>query len=208
MKTMKALPVLLVSLLAASAFAQTATTTVTTPGAAPAVQQEVARDVKQQERIEQGLKSGELTTKEAAKLEREEKAIDNTEARALKDGKLSPRERRQIARMQDKASRDIAAEKHNARVGNPDSKSSRRMQADVQRNINQQQRIEAGVQSGALTKKEAGSLEHGQARVAGAEAAAGADGRIGPREERSIQHKENRQSKRIFRQKHDAQTAG
>jgi len=39
------------------------------------------------------------------------------------------------------------------------------MQADVQRNINQQQRVEQGVKSGQLTNREAGKLENGQARV-------------------------------------------
>src|SRR5258708_12947077 len=80
------------------------------------------------------------------------------------------------------------------------------MQADVQRNVNQQQRIEQGVQSGQLTNREAAKLERGQARVNRAEARAGADGKVGPNEQRRIQKAENRQSKRIYREKHDAQT--
>ena len=164
MKTAKLIPVLLTTLLAVSAFAQTVGT-------------DVQRDVNQQQRIESGLKSGQLTTHEAAKLEREESNIDRVQAKALKDGKLSDAEKARIAKMQDKASRDITAEKHDAQTGNPDSASSKRMQADVQRNVNQQKRIEKGVQSGELTNKEAGKLEGGQARVDRKEARAGAEDR-------------------------------
>lgn len=202
MKTIKALPVLLVSLFAASAFAQSA------PSSSPVVANEVQRDVKQQERIEQGLKSGQLTTKEAAKLEKEEGKVDKAEAQALKDGKLSKAERKHIDKMQDKVSKDIAAEKHDAQTGNPNSVSSKRMQADVQRNINQEKRVESGVQNGSLTKKEVAKLEAGQAKVDKAEAKAGADGHVGAREQKRIQHKENRESRRIHHEKHDGQNAG
>jgi hypothetical protein len=79
------------------------------------------------------------------------------------------------------------------------------MQADVQRNINQQQRIEQGVQSGSLTTREAGRLERGEAQVSQREARAGADGNVNAKEQRRVQSAENRQSKRTYRQKHDRQ---
>src|SRR5436190_1715007 len=78
--------------------------------------------------------------------------------------------------------------------------------SEVQRDLNQQGRIEQGLKSGSLTTREAAKLERGQARVNRAEARAGADGRVGPNEQRRIQKAENRQSKRIYREKHDAQT--
>jgi hypothetical protein len=59
--------------------------------------------------------------------------------------------------------------------------------------------------SGELTNREAARLEAGQARVGRAQARAGADGHVGPREQAAIQHRQNVQSKRIYRQKHDAQ---
>src|SRR5438874_13718642 len=175
-------------------------------GAAFAQAGTVQRDVNQQNRIEQGLKSGELTTREAAKLEREESRVERDQARAMQDGKLSPAEKARLAREQNKVSRDIYREKHDAQKGNPNSASSQRMQADVQRNINQQNRIEQGVQSGSLTTREAGKLEPGQARIDRKEARAGADGKVGPREQRRIQKAENRESRRIYKEKHDAQT--
>src|SRR5258708_5571279 len=61
---------------------------------------ETQRDVNQQNRIEQGLKSGDLSTKEAAQLEKGESRIDQTEAKDMKDGVLSPREKEQIQREQ------------------------------------------------------------------------------------------------------------
>lgn len=188
MKTTSLLAVLLAGLFASTAFAQNAAT-------------EVQRDVNQQTRIENGLKSGELSTREAAKLEREEKVVDKTEARALRDGKLSDAEKARIDRMQDKVSKDIYAEKHDAQVGNPNSVSSQRMQADVARNVNQEQRIENGVKNGTLTNREAAKLERGQARVDAREARAGRDGHVSAREEHAIQHSENVQSRRIHRKK-------
>jgi hypothetical protein len=163
------------------------------------------RDTNQEQRIEQGLKSGELTTREAAKLEREQGRIDQMESRALRDGNVSAAERARINAAQSKASRDIAREKHDAQTANPNSASSRRMQADVQRNINQEKRIQQGMASGQLTNREAGRLEAGQAHVDRLEARAGRDGHVGAGEQAHIQHSENVQSRRIYRQKHDAQ---
>lgn len=163
----------------------------------------VQRNVNQQQRLEQGLQSGALNTREAAKLEREESRVDKMESNALKDGKITGAEKRRIDNAHDKVSRDVYREKHDAQTGNPNSASSQRMQADVQRNVKQQQRIEQGVQSGALTDREAGKLERGQSRVARAEVRAGADGHLGPREQRHVQHRENKQSQRIRREKHD-----
>jgi len=178
------------ALFCGSAFAQTGT---------------LQRDINQQERIEQGLKSGQLTTREAARLEREEAKVERDQARALRDGTLSPAEKARLAREQNKVSRDIYREKHDAQTGDPNSPSSQRMQADVQRDVNQQRRIEQGVASGELTNREAARLERGQARDNAAQARAGADGSVGPNEQRRLQRQENRQSRRIYREKHDAQ---
>jgi len=167
---------------------------------------EVQRDVNQQQRIEQGLKSGSLNTREASKLEAGESRIDKMEANAEKDGKLSPAEKARIQRAQNQESRDINRLENNAAKGNPNSASSQRMQADVQRNVNQQQRIEQGVKSGQLTNREVGKLENGQARVDRDEAHAGANGHVSAKEQQRVQKAENQQSKRIYKQKHDKQT--
>ena len=172
---------------------------------AQTVGSEVQRDVNQQTRIESGLKSGQLTTGEAARLERGESRIDRMESNATRDGTLSAPEKARIQRAQNQESRAINRLDNNGRTGNPNSASSRRMQADVQRNVNQQQRIENGVKNGSLTNRETGRLERGQARVGRDEANAGANGRVSAGEQRRVQTAENRQSKRIYTEKHDNQ---
>jgi len=49
------------------------------------------RQVNQQKRIDQGIKSGELTGKEAARLEKGQQRIQKMEAKAKADGKVTPR---------------------------------------------------------------------------------------------------------------------
>lgn len=181
------------SLACAGAFAQTTAATT------------VQRDVNQQTRIENGLKDGSLSTKEAAQLEKEESRVDRLQAKDLKDGKLTNAERTQLNAAQNKVSRDIAADRHNAVTGNPNSASSKRMQADVARNVNQEKRIEGGIQNGSLTNREVSKLERGQAHVDAKEANAGRDGHVSKAEQAGVQRAENRQSKRIHQQKHDAQ---
>ena len=183
---------LLLALGASTAFAQTTAATT------------VQRDVNQQTRIESGLKDGSLNTKEAGRLEKEQSQIDRLQAKDLKDGKLTPRERAQPARAQNKASADIAAARANDVKGNPASASSQRLQADVQRDVNQQQRVEQGIQSGSLTNHEAGKLERSQARVDHKQAVAASDGHVGKLEQAGIQHKQNGQSEEIFDKKHNA----
>src|SRR5919204_1871478 len=152
-------------------------------GAAFAQAGTVQRDVNQQQRIEQGLQSGQLNTREAARLEREEARVERDEARALRDGKLSPAEKARLAREQNRVSRDIYREKHDAQTGNPNSASSQRMQADVQRNVNQQQRIQNGMQNGSLTNHEAARLEAGQSRTDRKIANSAANGHVGAGEQ-------------------------
>ena len=82
------------------------------------------------------------------------------------------------------------------------------MQADVQRNANQQARINQGIRSGQLSNKEAGSLERGQAHADRSEANAARNGRVGAREQARTQGKENHQSGRIYRKKHNDTTHG
>jgi hypothetical protein len=76
----------------------------------------------------------------------------------------------------------------------------------VQRNINQQDRIKHGVQSGALTNKEASNLERSQARIDRKEVRAGANGHVSAKEQARIQKAENKQSNKIYREKHNNRT--
>ena len=71
-----------------------------------------ARQVEQQQRIEQGRKSGQLTKKEAARLEKGQARIQRMENKAVADGKVTKKERRRIEHAQDVESRRIYREKH------------------------------------------------------------------------------------------------
>ena len=116
-----------------------------TAALAQSTESEVQRNIDQQQRINQGLQSGALNTREAAKLEAGESRINRMESNALRDGTLSDAEKARIQKAQNAESRAISRQKHDAQHGNPQSASSQRMQAATQRNINQQQRIGQGV---------------------------------------------------------------
>lgn len=72
-----------------------------------------------------------------------------------------------------------------------------------QRQTNQQARIEQGKATGTLSKREAARMEAGQAKVEGMKEVAKADGKVTRAERKAIQKEQNKQSRRIHRQKHD-----
>ncbi len=76
-----------------------------------------------------------------------------------------------------------------------------------QRQANQQKRIDEGVKSSELNKKEAARMQKGQERVQKVEEKARADGKVTKKEAAKIEHAQDRQSARIYTQKHDKQKA-
>src|SRR6266436_7181216 len=76
------------------------------------------RQRNQQERIAQGVKSGQLNARETARLEGREAAIHNEvhNDRVANGGTLTAAERRQVNRQQNRTSGAIYRKKHNARV--------------------------------------------------------------------------------------------
>lgn len=98
---MKTMTLMLGLMLSTTAFAQ-----------APKV-----RAQNEQARINQGIVTGELTGREAVRLDRRAARLDREIARERRDGGgLSPAERRSIDRKQDRLSRTIYREKHDAQV--------------------------------------------------------------------------------------------
>ncbi|MFM9939261.1 MAG: hypothetical protein ACKVP7_07185 [Hyphomicrobiaceae bacterium] len=73
-----------------------------------------ARQSNQETRIQQGLRSGDLTRREAAALEAEQARIRALERNAQRDGRIDGREAAQIRRAQDEASRHIYQERHDS----------------------------------------------------------------------------------------------
>ncbi len=74
------------------------------------------------------------------------------------------------------------------------------------REAHQQARIAQGVRSGELTRPEARRLERGQVHLYRMEGAARADGVVSAAERERLQRAADVQSRRIYVQKHDAQT--
>ena len=70
------------------------------------------RERRQQRRIADGVKDGDLTRKEARKLEKQQAKIHAAEAKAKADGEFTTKERARIQKKENKASRQIYKEKH------------------------------------------------------------------------------------------------
>jgi hypothetical protein len=109
-------------LLAAPVFAQNPNTQGAGPGIDdpnhPRVNEVNTRQQNQQDRIANGMKSGELTPKEAGKLENQQQHIDNKEKKdmAAHNGHLTKGEQAKLNKKQNKASKNIYAKKHNDAV--------------------------------------------------------------------------------------------
>ncbi|MEQ1713705.1 MAG: hypothetical protein ABL908_20240 [Hyphomicrobium sp.] len=86
-----------------------------TLAAAPAFADRVdARQDRQSDRIEQGIRNGSLTRTEAARLKSEQDRIAAMERAAERDGRVTRDERARLEAAQDQASRNIRAEKHDS----------------------------------------------------------------------------------------------
>jgi hypothetical protein len=172
---------------------------------APTQQPSVAqRKENQQDRIANGVKSGQLTAGETANLETKEAAINGeTKAdRAANGGKLTGAEKQQINQQQNQLSKQIYNDKHNAATQNYGK-------SEVgQRQTNQQQRIAQGIKSGQLTAGETAKLENQQRginqQVKADRAANG--GKLTAGEKKQVNKEQNGASKNIYNKKHNANT--
>lgn len=72
------------------------------------------RQARQQSRIQQGLRTGEITRFEAMKLQAEQARIASMERRAEADGRVDRREAAALRNAQNQASRHIAQESHDS----------------------------------------------------------------------------------------------
>jgi hypothetical protein len=72
------------------------------------------REARQQARINQGIRTAEVTPREFRYLERKQASIEAHRRMAWSDGRLSPWEARHLTKEQDRVSHDIWRVKHNA----------------------------------------------------------------------------------------------
>jgi hypothetical protein len=190
-------------LLGTVAFAQD-TSTPTTPTPKPG---EIAqRKENQQDRIANGVQSGQLTAGETSNLESKEAAINGeTRAdRAANGGKLTTAEKQQINHQQNQLSKQIYTDKHNANTAHYGNNEV------GQRRENQQDRIAQGIKSGQLTAGETAKLEnqqHGINQQVKADRAANG-GKLTAGEKKQVNHEQNTASKNIYNKKHNANTQG
>ena len=87
-----------------------------TPAATPGID---ARQARQEQRIDQGVASGQLNKRETRRLDREQGAINRVENKAKADGTVTAQERKRLHHMQDHASKDISRQKHDAQKRMP-----------------------------------------------------------------------------------------
>jgi hypothetical protein len=191
-----------VLLLGTVAMAQdSSTTTTTTPAQQPTVGQ---RKENQQDRIANGVQSGQLTAGETSKLETKEAAINGeTRAdRAANGGKLTSAEKTQINHQQNQLSKQIYNDKHNANTAHYGNNEV------GQRRQNQQDRIAQGIKSGQLTAGETAKLENQQKginqQVKADRQANG--GKLTQGEKQQVNKEQNAASKNIYNKKHNDNT--
>jgi hypothetical protein len=154
----------------------------------------------QQDRIAQGVASGQLTPGETAKIEDQEAAVNGEIAadRKANDGKLTQPEKQQINQQQNQLSKEIYTDKHN-------SASDHFGNSEVgQRQENQQDRIAQGIKSGQLTAGQTANLESKEAALnqqVKADRHAN-DGKLTGAEKKQVNQEQNGLSKQIYKDKH------
>ncbi len=162
------------------------------------------RKENQQDRIANGVQSGQLTAGETAKLEKKEAAINKETAadRAANGGKLTSAEKKQVNGQQNQLSKQTYKDKHNANTAHYGNNKV------GQRRENQQDRIAQGVKSGQLTAGETAKLENQQKginkQVATDRKANG--GTLTASEKKQVNREQNGASKNIYHKKHNAKT--
>lgn len=76
------------------------------------------RQQKQDKRVDQGVKSGEITKKEKAQIEMKQAKIQHMENQARVDGKVTKKEKAAITKEQNEANRQINRKKTNHKARN------------------------------------------------------------------------------------------
>jgi hypothetical protein len=161
------------------------------------------REANQDQRISNGLRSGQMTSGEAAKAERTQSNIDQQvhNDREANGGKLTGQERQQINSEQNAASRQIYNEKHNGNTVKPNEVDDRE--------ANQQQRTAEGLRSGQMTSGEAARTNQNQAKVAqqvhNERTANG--GALTKQQKQQVNREQNKNSKQIYNEKHNNKTS-
>ena len=155
----------------------------------------------QQDRIANGVQSGQLTAGETRNIESREANLNREvrDDRSADGGKLTQQERNQVNRQQNNLSRSIYNDKHNANTAHYGNNEV------GQRRQNQQDRIANGIRNGSMTAGETARTEN---REQGINQQIRADrqangGKLTGSERAQINRQQNGASRQIYRQKHN-----
>jgi hypothetical protein len=179
----------------------------TTPNAASAAQNNTVNDRRadQQDRIANGVQSGQLTAGETKNIESRESNLNREikDDRSADNGKLTQQERQQVNRQQNTLSKSIYTDKHNANQAHYGNNEV------GQRRQNQQDRIANGIRNGSMTAGETARTEN---REQGINQQIHADrqangGKLTGQEKGQINRQQNGASRQIYRQKHNGKNA-
>ncbi len=157
------------------------------------------REGNQDQRISNGLRSGQMTSGEAARATATQSRIDNQvhNDRTANGGQLTQQQRGQISNEQNNASRQIYNESHNANTITPN--------ATDNREANQQQRTAQGLRSGQMTSGEAARTNNRQGfvdrNVHNDRQANG--GQLNQQQRQQVNHQQNANSGQIKAEKHN-----
>jgi hypothetical protein len=159
------------------------------------------REANQNQRIANGLKTGQMTSGEAARADQRQAQIDRQVGndRRANGGSLTAQERHDVGREQNATSRQIYSEKHN---------SSRIAPNEINhREANQQQRVANGLRNGEETSGEAARADRRQANLDRQvhENRVANGGRLDSQQRRQVNLRENQDSRQVSRQRHHVQ---
>jgi hypothetical protein len=155
----------------------------------------------QQDRIAQGIDSGQLTAGETKNIETKEADVNKEEhtMRTEDDGRLTAADRSKLNNQQNHLSTDIYDDKHNANTANYGNNEV------GQRREDQQDRIGQGVKSGQLTAGETAKLENQQQSINREDRSMrnANGGTLTPADKKALNQRQNNASKNIYAKKHN-----
>jgi hypothetical protein len=160
------------------------------------------REANQDQRISNGLRSGQMTSGEAAHATAQQSRIDQQvhNDRVANGGTLTGQERQQVNREQNNASRNIYNDNHNGSTVGPNAVDNRE--------ANQQARTAQGIRSGQETSGEAARTNANQSRtdqtVHNDRTANG--GALNQQQRQQVNRQQNANSRQINNQKHNNAT--
>jgi hypothetical protein len=161
------------------------------------------REANQDQRISNGLRSGQMTSGEAARADQRQSNIDTQvhNERQANGGTLNNQQRQQVNREQNGASRQIYNENHNANTIAPN-------QVD-NREANQQQRTAQGLRAGQETSGEAARTNANQSNLDRQvhNDRVNNGGALNNQQRQQVNKQQNQNSKQVYIQKHNNNTA-